>query len=577
MSDRQTDRQTGYPSIDKPWLKYYSGDAVKDAIPDLTIYRYLWENNKDYPGDIAINYLGRKFTYEQVFQSIDKTAAAFRALNVQPGEIVTLALPSIPEALYCIYALNKIGAVANVIHPLAGQSEFIHLLNEVKTRVAVFFDGNYTIIGDAISETMVQHVVVVSISSSLPASLKILYRMKKGRLSFAPGSKYCTWKAFIRNGKGSSAEEYKKDCESAAEITHTGGTTGEPKGVVCSDKNIVSMIWQIGHILSTKRRDSQMAVLPPFVNYSLVNAMLEPITLGCTVILIPKYEPDKFWEYIEKYPPTYISSIPPYWEVLLRTKNKRSVSLESMKYPFYGGEAMDPKMEEAINEVLIANGAPNKLAKGLGMTELVSAATLTPYNYNMINSAGIPFPRVNCMIVDPDSEEMLTYGKEGEICFTGPTLMMGYYNKPQATNEVVRAYKDGQLWLHTGDLGYITEDGVLFVTGRIKRIMITRGKDGISAKLFPDRVEKAVNSHPSVELSCVIGVPDEERIRMPKAYVVLKEGQDPSDEIKEAILARCRAELPEYMVPAGIEFRKELPRTDRGKIDFRALEKEAAG
>ena len=566
----------GYPHVDRPWLKYYSRDVVEDAIPDFTLYRFLWENNKDYPKDIAINYLGQKITYEKVFKKIDEAASAFRSMDVNPGEIVTLALPSIPEALYCIYALNKIGAVANFIHPMPGQSELIHLLNEVKTRVAVFFDGNFQVLGDAISETTVQHAVVISVGTSMPTGLKMLYCLKKGVLDFKSDSKYQTWDDFIKNGKGYSAEEYQKDNESAAEITHTGGTTGEPKGVVCSDKNIVAMIWQIGHILAVKRRDSQMAVLPPYVNYSLVNAMLEPITLGCTVILVPRYEPEKFWEYIEKYHPNYISSIPPYWEELIKVENKKKVSLADLRCPFYGGEAMDPHMEEAINNVILANGGPNKLAKGLGMTELVSAATLTPYNYNMISSAGIPFPRVNCMIVDPENEEVLTYDREGEICFTGPTLMLRYYNNQAATNEVVRIHKDGQRWLHTGDLGKINKDGVLFVTGRIKRIMITRGNDGVSAKLFPDRVEKVVNAHSSVELCCVIGVPDEKRIRLPKAIVVLKQGNKGTDELKQSIMDKCRTELPEYMVPAEIEFRTDLPRTDRGKIDYRALEKAAA-
>ena len=241
---------TGYPSVDKPWLKYYNRNVVEDSIPDFTLYGFLWENNKDYPKDIAINYLGREITYRKTFDMIDQTASAFRALNVQPSEIVTLALPSIPEALYCVYALNKIGAVANLIHPMPGQSEFIHMLNETKTRVAVLFDGNYSIIGEAIAKTTVQHAVVVSIASSLPIGLKFLYRLKKGGLTFGTGSIYQAWESFLKNGKGYSAEEYRKDNKTAAEITHTGGTTGEPKGVVCSDKNIVAMIWQIGHILS---------------------------------------------------------------------------------------------------------------------------------------------------------------------------------------------------------------------------------------------------------------------------------------------------------------------------------------
>ena len=254
---------TGYPSIDKPWMKYYSEEAANAPLPECTIYEYLWENNKDYPNDIAINYVGRKITYGQLFQRIDETAAAFLTIRVKPGEIVTVALPSIPEALYCIYALNKIGAVANMIHPLAGEKEIIHYLNEVNSRVAVLFDGTYKIMGHAIGQTSVKRAIIVSAGCSLPVGVKQLYYLKAGKTALPKNKVFRSWHAFIQAGRGTPSVQYQKDSNAMAIISHTGGTTGEPKGVMCSDKNLNALMYQIVCNFQHGRQGRSLSVLPP--------------------------------------------------------------------------------------------------------------------------------------------------------------------------------------------------------------------------------------------------------------------------------------------------------------------------
>lgn len=570
---------TGYPSVDKPWSKFYSDEALSGPLPECTIYEFLWDNNKNFPNDIAINYYGRLITYKEMFTQIDKTASAFLALDVEPGEIVSVALPSIPEALYVVYALNKIGAVANMIHPLAGESETVHYLNEVKSRVAVLYDGGFSYLVSGIGQTSVKHAILVSAGCSMPLEMKMALSAQSPNLSLPEDSPFVLWGDFIKNGHGIYPLWLKKDINATAIMSHTGGTTGEPKAVMCSDYSVNAMVWQMAHTIPVLRQESQMAILPPYVNYSLVSSMIEPIAQGCTAILIPDYKPEKFAEYARDYKPVFISSIPPYWEILLRSEDIRSTDLSCLRYPIYGGEAMTTELEEAVNHLLLSCGAPNKLGKGLGATEVVSAATLTPYNaprsYNKPGSAGVPLPKTNCAIVDPDTNEELSYETEGEICFAGPTVMIGYYNNPEATDDIIKIHADGQRWLHTGDLGYIDEDGTIFVTGRIKRLMITRGKDGISAKMYPDRIEKAAYKHPAVELCCAIGVPDPVRNLIPKLFVVLKPGAEKTDQFTEEIIEICKSELPEYMVPESIEYRADFPRTPRGKIDYRALEEMA--
>ncbi len=563
---------TGFPSIDKPWLKYYSEEAINASLPECTIYEKLINTNKDFPDDIAIRYFTRKITYGELIRNIDRCANALSAIGIETGEIVTIALPSIPEALYLVYGLNKLGAIANMIHPLAGEEEIIHYLNEVDTRVAFLFDKTYDIIKSSLCKTRVKQAIVITAADSLPLGLKVLYTVKAGRLKLQ-SDLLLSWNQFLQLGKGIRSLAVKKDCHSVPVISHTGGTTGEPKGCMLSDYNYNSEVVQILTTIHYERQETFLAVLPPFVNYSLVHSMIGVFNAGLVTALVPKYEPLKLAEYIKKYNVKHINSIPAYCEALLQIKDIEKHRFPEFRYLFYGGEAMSNETEAQINAVMAKCGFKHKLQKGLGMTELTGAATKTMDETNEIGSVGIPMPKMNCKIVEIDTTNELKYGHEGEVCISGPSLMLGYYHNDMATNEVIKIHADGLRWIHTGDVGYINEDGVLFLTGRIKRIIMTRGKDSNVTKIFPDRIEKAVCSHPAVEICSVIGVPDEERINYPKAFVVLKNNTSGTEEQKKEILDACRKLLPDYSVPEEIAFRSELPRTARGKIDYRALEK----
>ena len=568
------EKKTGFPSVDKPWLKLYSEKTLNAEAPKCSIYEFMEQNNRDYPQDIAINYLGREITYQTLFENIDKTAKAFVAAGVKKGDVVTVALPSIPEALYCVYALNKLGAVANMVHPLAGHPDLIFYLNEVGSEMMVLFDATYQILADFFKETKVKRAVVVSAGDSMPFVIKKLYSLKNKKLTLPNDGFAVHWQSFIQAGANASLPVVKKDPDTTAVISHTGGTTGSPKGCMCSDNNYNSMIVQIGNVLNVQRKESQLAVLPPFINYSLCSAMLEPIALGTTCILLPKYEPEKFYEYAKKYKPKYITSIPPYWEALLGIEVPKGLDLSFLRMPVYGGEAMAPQNEAAVNDILRSLGVRNPMSKGLGMTELISAATLTSFDGTMTDSVGAPLPKVNCMIADPDTSKELPYNTEGEICFSGPTVMIGYYENQEATDDLIQTDENGVRWLHTGDLGTLDERGVLRITGRIKRILMTKGKDGNVTKLFPVRIENVVNEHPSVRVSCVIGIPDEERVNYPRAIVELNDGVTPSDTLANDIKRFCAEHLPDYSLPDEVVFSEALPRTARGKIDYRALEKE---
>lgn len=563
------EKTTGYPSIDKPWLKYYSEEVINAPVPAKTIYQYMYDGNKDFLNDIAISYLGKEITYGEMFEKIDICAKAFMMLGVKEKDIVTVALPSIPEVIYIVYALNRIGAVANMIHPLAGKLEITNYLKEVASTLFVGFDKTIEIMDNSFDETKVGTVLSVSPVESLGIIKRIGYKLLN-KSKWTNG--FLTWKQFEQMGRVCDEKiSDVKNCADVAIISHTGGTTGEPKGVCVSDNNINAVLHQIGITLSHERQEKTLVVLPPFINYSLVNGILEALAFGFQTILIPQYIPEKIGEYLLKYKPNHINSIPPYLCAMLDCKEVQGQSLAFIKHLVSGGEGLEVEKEEAINMFLKEHEVELGLAKGLGCTELVSCATFAYEECNELGSVGIPLPQIQCKIVNPGTFQELGYLEEGEICFSGPTLMLGYYGKEEATEKIMRVHNDGVTWLHMGDLGYMTEDGILFVTGRLKRIMITKGMDGIATKLYPERIEKVIEKIPEVSACCVVGIADDVRVNVPKAYVEAN-GDVKKEEIETNIREWCRSELPEYMQPEEIEFVKEMPRTSRGKIDYRAME-----
>ena len=526
------------------------------------------DENRGNQENIALLYFGKKIKFKDLFYEINRTAAAFGELGVKEKDIVTVALPSIPEAVYVVYALNKIGAVANMIHPLAGREEIINYLNEVKSKVFVLFDGTYQIVKDSLNRTSVEKAVLVTPAESLPFATKLLYSFSNKKEQIPDDGIYVKWTDFIEGGSKWNYRKVTKNIYELALISHTGGTTGEPKGVMVSDYNVNALIYQITSCFDARKNGCCMSVLPPFVNYSLVESVLAMLAIGYKVVLIPSYKPEKFVLYVRKYRPNTILSIPPYWEALLKIRNIKKTDFSSFDQIYYGGEGMSAEKEETINEILRNHGSSKDLGKGLGSTEMVAGATQTYPQVNSSGSVGIPLIKTNCKIVNQGTTDELMINEEGEICFSGPTLMLGYYNNPEATEELIKTDADGTRWLHTGDIGYISENGEVFVTGRIKRICITRGEDGTAVKLFPDRIEKVLSAIDCVEECCVFEKEDEERVNVAIALVILKQGRAFEDEA-EAINKELEEKLPSYMVPVAIKNVKELPRTSRGKMDYR--------
>lgn len=561
-------------SDDQPWLNYYSEKDRKIKYTDKTIYNYLVEcvgNDTDF---IALNYFGTRMSFGEMFDKIDTAAKAFRAMGVKEKDVVTICLPNTPEALICFYAINKIGAVADMIHPLSGGNEIKYYLQESKSRVLVLVDFAYEKVKDQLDETLVHKTIMVSPKDSMPRGLAFGYTITRGLKIKKPkmhDSDYMSWGSFMFKGMtyGKSYTSNMKS-EDLAVILHSGGTTGKPKGIMLSNFNFNAECQQASLVIPTvKPRERIMTIMPNFHGFGLCVSMHTPLCFRVEVILIPEFDGKRFHNIIKKYHPNVLVGVPTLWEAMLNNKRFDDVDLSALKYMISGGDSLTLGMEEKINNFLHTHGATIDVTKGYGMTECVAAAAYTFEGTNEPGSIGIPLVGTIVKICKLDTEEEVPFGEEGEICINSPTVMMGYLNNKKETEKIIRKHADGKMWLHSGDLGYITPDGIIYFTQRLKRMIISSGFN-----VYPAQIEEVIETHPDVSKCCVVGIPHPYKMQVPKAFIMLKPEVKETSKLKKELKELCKENLAVYSVPREYEFRTELPKTLLNKMDYKKLEKE---
>ena len=574
----------GYASIDKPWLKYYTEEQMNTDMPNKSAYYYLYEQNNEYLGRVALSYYGRKITFDELFSKIEETAKALKALGVKENDIITISMPNTPEAVYLFYAISKIGAVANMVDPRTSAEGIEKYVEEVKSDKIIIVDSYYNKVKPLSENGIVDKIVAVSPAESLPLGLNLGYKVKEFIDSVKDSSKKNSfnektmdWKQFISNGKTYNGKtEANFIPNRPLVIEHTGGTTGQPKGVVLSNENINSVALQsLLTGIDMQREHNWLDIMPTFIAYGVGMGLHLPLTIGMETILIPQFDAQKFDELLVKYKPIHMVGVPSYWGTIIRSKKLAKKDLSYIIAPTVGGDAMDITLEKQANEYLKNHNCTSKIVKGYGMTEVTGGVSGTVDDNNEIGSVGIPFVKTTISIFEPNTENELGYNENGEVCITGPNTMLGYFENQEATNAILRKHSDGKMWIHTGDIGHITENGSLFIVDRIKRMMIRY--DGF--KVFPSIIENVIGSHKAVEACKVVSIADREHSqgKLPKAHIVLKEDFKPyQNQILLEIKDLCSKQLPEYVQPVDYKFRDELPLTPIGKIDYLSLEAEDA-
>ncbi len=554
----------------KPWVKYH--DYVPKSInyPDKTIYEAFHDSAIKNSNKIAYDFLDKTSTFSELLSNIDKCANAFYALGMRKGDRVTISLPNCPQALICFYAINKIGAISSMIHPLSPSKEVEFYLNLSKSKYAITLDAFYKNFSEIIESTSVEKIILTKMTDYLSLPKKIGFKLTLGRkIKKVPLDHRVVWLNNLLNEDYPDIKKIDYTSEEFALILYSGGTTGVPKGIRLSNMNINCLAFQALVQGPVGDDDSVLTILPIFHGFGLGVCVHTFLVGGGKCILVPKFTPETVLDLIKRKKPKYIAGVPTLYAALSRNPKISKVSFACVKGAFCGGDHLPHEIKIEFENAVNTNGANLTLREGYGLTESVSAVTIMPKRNYKEGSIGIPLSDMILKVVKFDTFEEAPVGSEGEICITGPTVMMDYLDNPEETEKTIKLHTDGHRWLHTGDAGYMDSEGFFYFKQRIKRIIISSG-----VNVYPSQIEDILDSHPAVALSCAIGVPHPHKMKSVKAFVALKDPSNESEELAKELIGLCRENLIKWSCPEEIEFRKELPLTLIGKVAYGVLEKE---
>lgn len=528
------------------------------------------ESAKKHPKNIAYSFMGKKTTYEKFIKEVEKIASALLAIGTKENDILSVAMPNVPQAITFIYAANKIGATVNMLHPLSSANEILDFVTRVGAKTILILDQFYDKVASIIDQTKLEHIVVATIGEALSSIKRIAFNLTSGKKNPHPkeDGKVIYYHHFKQLGKDIQLKDYICHDElKTALILHSGGTTGKVKGVCLTNFAVNSSSEQmIKANPMLQPTDRFLSVMPIFHGNGLVIGVHTMLLLGCRCVLIPRFTPETYAKDLLKNKCNYMSGVPALFERLMAVDCMKKANLSFLKGIFCGADTLTIELEKRLNEFFSAHHCTVPVRQGFGMTEGVVASLLNPYDSPKEGSIGKVLPGVLCKIVEEGKEKELPPFEVGEIVFTSDTNMSEYYKNPEETALVKRLHQDGKYWIHSGDLGYVDEEGYFFFKGRIKRMIVMNGYN-----VFPGEVENVIESFESVDRCVVLGVQKTEGAQAVKAFIVLKEDATPSEELKQQLITYQRERMSRYAVAKEIEFITEIPKTKVGKVDYKAL------
>ena len=562
-------------SSSAPWTAFYGSTPVTLDYPHKTMYQMVADTAVRYPKNTAYVFMGKETSYETFLQRIEAAAKGLYHMGIRKGDKVTVCMANTPQALDCFYALNRIGAIPNMIHPLSAAKEIAFYLNFSKSRAILTLDQFYYKVAEILPELEnPTGILIAKVQDELPFPLNLAYPLTKGARAIRklPKTGYTLWNDMVAAGKDTTLPAHDGKWSDCGAILYSGGTTGTTKGIMLSNMNFNALGLQtiaasgFGSVAGMK----MLSIMPVFHGFGLGIGIHTALIGGATCVLVPQFSVNVYADTLLKQKPNIIPGVPTLFEALLRAEKLKGADLSFLKGIFSGGDSLSPELKKKVDTFLKEHNCSEQIREGYGTTECVTASCLTPKDYARSGSIGVPFPDVYYKIVKPGSTEELPANHEGEICISGPTVMLGYMDNPEETAQTLRSHGDGRIWLHTGDLGHMDQDGFVYFRQRIKRMIITSGYN-----VYPSQLENIIDGHEKVLLSCVIGVKDPYRVQRVKAYVVPMPGVEPTEELKAELLDYCSSRIAKYAMPREIEFRTELPKTLVGKVAYRVLEEEA--
>ena len=560
--------------VKTPWKEYmggvpmhldYFGGSMFDAVENIA---------RQYPNYTAFTFMSKSTTYKKMVQEIDRCARSLKTLGIRPGDRVTIAMPNCPQAIYMFYAVNAVGGIANMIHPLSAEKEIEFYLNASHSVTAITLDQFYHKFEQVRQNTGIVNIIIASVKDALSKPIRAGYMLTEGRKiqKIPEDAPVIRWKEFMELSKCCFYGNYrvKRTAEDPAVILYSGGTTGISKGIVLTNGNFNALGQQIIAANPMYRvGDRMLSAMPLFHGFGLGVCIHSMLSQGGHCILIPRFTAQSYAKKIVKYKCNFIAGVPTLYEALLRLPSMEGANLSSLKGVFSGGDSLSIELKKKFDKFLYDHHAVVQVREGYGTTETVTACCLTPPHMYKEGSIGVPFPDTYIKIVEPGTDRELPYGEEGEILLAGPTVMKEYMDCPEETAKTLRRHDDGLTWVYTGDLGTMDQQGFIYFRGRAKRMIISSGYN-----VYPGQLENIIDAHEKVQMSCVIGVPDAYKMQKVKAFVMLKPGVMPSETTKEELMNYCRKHIAKYAMPYDMEFRTELPKTLVGKVAYRQLEEE---
>ena len=556
-----------------PWKDYMGDVPMHLEYFDGSMFEAVELIAKKYPSYVAFDFMGKPTTYKELVQQIETCAKALKTIGIRQGDKVTIAMPNCPQAVYLFYAVNLVGGIANMIHPLSAEKEIEFYLNESGSVTAITLDQFYHKFEAVRKNTQVVNIIIASIKDALAQPIKAGYMLTSGRKieKIPADAPVVRWNEFLKLSKCCFYDyKVRRTGEDPAVILYSGGTTGTTKGIVLTNKNFNALGQQVVAANPMFRPgDKMLAAMPIFHGFGLGVCIHTMLVNGGRCILVPRFTPKSYAKDLVKHRCNFIAGVPTLYEALLRLPDMEGKDLSCLKGVFSGGDSLSVELKKKLDKFLYDHNATIQVREGYGTTETVTACCLTPSHMHKEGSIGLPFPDTYIKIVTPGTDHELPYGQEGEILLAGPTVMKEYMHHPEETAQTLQKHADGLTWVYTGDLGTMDEQGFVYFKGRAKRMIVTSGYN-----VYPAQIENILDAHEYVQMSCVIGVPDSYKMQKVKAFVKLAAGVEANDATKQAILEHCRKHVAKYAMPYDIEFKDDMPKTLVGKVAYRVLEEE---
>lgn len=562
---------TGYPSIDKPWLKYFIKEELYKEREKRTVYQEVYDNNKEYLKDLSLEFFGTKIKYDQLFKNIDKTAKALEEYGVKKGDIVTICCAGIPETVYTFYALSKIGAVANLMSPYFDEKDMSKRINDCESKLLIVMDKFFPIIEKSINQSSIREKILLPTMNS--SKLKFITKTVK------PSSKNeYMWNTFIKDGNHRSLSDpvrYEKGMPLA--LVYSSGTTGASKAILLSNDSFQNSIQAYpASGVDISRGQKFYQIIPPWYSTGLSTSIHLPLSYGVSVFMDPRFERDVFVKNIIKHKPNYAVAATSMYEGFLDEKLVGNSDLHFFNYPFEGGEPLKESQAKKIEAVFKKHGSDSKLRTAYGECECGAAITTEVQGIDHpYGSVGIPLPGITIGIFDEEKKE-LKYGERGEILADTPCGMTEYYKNPSATEEFFYIDEFGTKWSCTGDIGYIDKNGNLYIEGRKNDFTIVEGH-----KVYNFDVENIISEMPEIKMCDVIENNNKLAVHMILEDSIKSEMESNLDKALD-LIEKIQIEVYEksndqYMVPELFKIRTEFPYAKSGKRNVDLMKSETEG